>query len=83
MPSCNHCTTPPFFQGFLFTPIFRYSSERPLNLLTGAELNNDRHNTTNRPYFAGRNIGIAPSFWPSIRGSRGALPWESGPRWNW
>jgi hypothetical protein len=52
-----------FFQGFLFTPIFRYSSERPFNILTGAELNNDRHNTTNRPYFAGRNIGIAPSFW--------------------
>jgi hypothetical protein len=52
-----------FFQGFLFTPIFRYNSERPFNILTGAELNNDRHNTTDRPYFAGRNIGIAPSFW--------------------
>jgi hypothetical protein len=51
------------FQGFLFTPIFRYNSERPFNILTGAELNNDRHNTTDRPYFAGRNIGIAPSFW--------------------
>jgi hypothetical protein len=52
-----------FFQDFLFTPIFRYNSERPFNILTGAELNNDRHNTTDRPYFAGRNIGIAPSFW--------------------
>jgi hypothetical protein len=52
-----------FFHGFLFTPIFRYNSERPFNILTGAELNNDRHNTTDRPYFAGRNIGIAPSFW--------------------
>ena len=52
-----------FFQGFLFTPIFRYNSERPFNILTGAELNNDRHNTTDRPYFSGRNIGIAPSFW--------------------
>jgi hypothetical protein len=48
---------------FLFTPIFRYNSPRPFNLLTGAELNNDRHNTTDRPYFAGRNIGIGPNFW--------------------
>lgn len=52
-----------FLQGFLFTPIFRYNGERPFNILTGTELNNDRHNTTDRPYFAGRNIGIAPSFW--------------------
>src|SRR5205814_7879116 len=51
------------FGDFLFTPIFRYNSSRPFNLLTGAELNNDRHNTTDRPYFAGRNIGIGPSFW--------------------
>jgi hypothetical protein len=49
--------------GFLYTPIFRYNSPRPFNLLTGAELNNDRHNTTDRPYFAGRNIGIGPNFW--------------------
>jgi hypothetical protein len=48
---------------FLLTPIFRYNSSRPFNILTGAELNNDRHNTTDRPYFAGRNIGIGPSFW--------------------
>lgn len=51
------------FQDFLFTPIFRYNSEHPFNILTGAELNNDRHNTTDRPYFAGRNIGIGPSLW--------------------
>jgi hypothetical protein len=31
-------------------------------LLAGTELNNDRHNTTDRPYFAGRNTGIGPSF---------------------
>ena len=48
---------------FLFTPIIRYNSARPFNILTGAELNNDRHNTTDRPYFAGRNIGIGPTFW--------------------
>ncbi|MFN0103798.1 MAG: carboxypeptidase regulatory-like domain-containing protein [Bryobacteraceae bacterium] len=46
----------------LFTPIFRYSSARPFNLLAGTELNNDRHNTTDRPFFAGRNTGIGPSF---------------------
>ena len=51
------------FGNFLFTPIFRYNSGRPFNLLTGTELNNDRHNTTDRPYFAGRNIGIGPDFW--------------------
>lgn len=48
---------------FTFTPIFRYNSSRPFNLLAGAELNNDRHNTTDRPYLAGRNTGIGPSFW--------------------
>ena len=46
----------------LFTPIFRYSSSRPFNLLAGTELNNDRHNTTDRPYFAGRNTGIGPAY---------------------
>jgi hypothetical protein len=48
---------------WLFTPIFRYNSPRPFNLLAGTELNNDRHNTTDRPYYAGRNTGIGPSFW--------------------
>ena len=48
---------------FTATPIFRYNSSRPFNLLAGGELNNDRHNTTDRPFFAGRNTGIGPSFW--------------------
>jgi hypothetical protein len=52
-----------FFGDFLFTPIFRYNSSRPFNVLAGGELNNDRHNTTDRPYFAGRNLGIGPDFW--------------------
>lgn len=47
---------------FLFTPIVRYNSSRPFNLLAGTELNNDRHNTTDRPIFAGRNTGIGPSY---------------------
>jgi hypothetical protein len=63
---CSRRTDPRFgdagFRRFLFTPIFRYNSPRPFNILTG-ELNNDRHNTTDRPYFAGRNIGMGPSFW--------------------
>lgn len=46
----------------LLLPIFRYSSARPFNLLAGTELNNDRHNTTDRPFFAGRNTGIGPSY---------------------
>jgi hypothetical protein len=48
---------------FSFMPIFRANSARPFNLLAGTELNNDRHNTTDRPIFAGRNTGIGPSFW--------------------
>jgi hypothetical protein len=51
------------FCDWVFTPIFRHNSPRPFNLLAGTELNNDRHNTTDRPYFAGRNTGIGPSFW--------------------
>lgn len=48
---------------WVFTPIYKYNSPRPFNLLAGTEVNNDRHNTTDRPYFAGRNIGIGPNFW--------------------
>ncbi len=46
-----------------FTPILRASSGRPFNLLTGFEINNDRHNTTDRPIFAGRNTGLGPDYW--------------------
>lgn len=51
------------FSNWILTPIYRYNSAHPFNLLAGTELNNDRHNTTDRPYFAGRNTGIGPSFW--------------------
>jgi hypothetical protein len=50
-------------KGWTFTPIYRYNSARPFNLLAGTELNNDRHNTTDRPIYAGRNTGIGPTFW--------------------
>ncbi len=49
--------------GFTLTPIFRANSARPFNLLAGTDLNADRHSTTDRPPFAGRNTGIGPSFW--------------------
>ncbi len=52
-----------WLKGWVFTPIYRYNSARPFNLLAGTELNNDRHNTTDRPAFAGRNTGIGPTFW--------------------
>jgi hypothetical protein len=51
------------FGGWSFTPILRGSSGRPFNLLAGIENNNDRHNTTDRPFFAGRNTGRGPNAW--------------------
>jgi hypothetical protein len=48
---------------FSLTPIFRANSGRPFNLLVGGELNGDRHSTTDRPIFAGRNTGRGPDFW--------------------
>jgi hypothetical protein len=48
---------------FTLTPIFRANSSRPFNLLAGSDLNADRHSTTDRPPFAGRNTGIGPAFW--------------------
>ncbi len=52
-----------FMSGFVLTPIFRANSGRPFNLLTGSDTNGDRHSTTDRPLFAGRNIGRGPNFW--------------------
>jgi hypothetical protein len=48
---------------FTMAPIVRVSSGRPFNLLTGFDLNQDRHATTDRPAFAGRNTGLGPNFW--------------------
>src|SRR5262249_40319014 len=48
---------------FVLTPIFRANGTRPFNLLAGVDLNGDRHSTTARPAFAGRNTGIGPNFW--------------------
>ncbi len=51
-----------FLSGFVLSPILRANSSRPFNLLTGTDLNGDRHSTTDRPIFAGRNTGIGPNF---------------------
>jgi hypothetical protein len=47
----------------LLSPIIRANSGRPFNLLAGYDLNQDRHDTTDRPVGAGRNTGIGPDFW--------------------
>ncbi|HJY86374.1 MAG TPA: TonB-dependent receptor [Candidatus Acidoferrales bacterium] len=51
------------FSGFMLSPIVRGNSARPFNLLTGTEVNGDRHSTTDRPPGAGRDTGIGPNFW--------------------
>lgn len=51
------------FGNFVITPVFRANSGRPFNVLAGVELNNDRHNTTDRPIHLGRNTGRGPDFW--------------------
>ncbi|MEZ5399844.1 MAG: TonB-dependent receptor [Bryobacteraceae bacterium] len=49
--------------GVQFSPIFRANSGRPFNLLAGADLNQDRHPTTDRPIGAGRNTGLGHAFY--------------------
>jgi carboxypeptidase family protein len=48
--------------GFELSPIVRYNSSHPFNLLAGTNVNNDRHSTTDRPPGAGRNTGIGPNY---------------------
>ncbi|HTD21960.1 MAG TPA: TonB-dependent receptor [Terriglobales bacterium] len=50
------------FGGFSIAPIVRYNSSHPFNLLAGADVNNDRHPTNDRPIGAPRNSGIGPDF---------------------
>jgi hypothetical protein len=58
---------------FTLSPVFRANSGRPFNLLTGFDLNGDRHATTDRPVGAGRNTGTGPAFWTlDLRVSRDA-----------
>lgn len=48
--------------GFEVSPIFRYNSAHPFNLLAGTNVNNDRHSTTDRPPGVGRNTGVGPNY---------------------
>ncbi|HLY97434.1 MAG TPA: TonB-dependent receptor [Candidatus Angelobacter sp.] len=48
--------------GFILTPIFRYNSGHPFNLLAGTDVNGDRHSTNDRPIGAARNTGEGPDF---------------------
>ncbi len=60
------------FSDIRLSTIVRANSGRPFNLLVGADLNADRHSTTDRPPFAGRNTGLGPSFWTiDLRLSKG------------
>jgi hypothetical protein len=64
--------------GFTVSPILRGNSSRPFNLLVGADINGDRHPTTDRPPGAGRNTGIGPDFWTlDLRVSR-KFSWGEG-----
>jgi len=47
--------------GFELSPIVRYNSAHPFNLLAGTNYSNDRHSTNKRPPGAGRNTGIGPN----------------------
>ncbi|HEV2964865.1 MAG TPA: TonB-dependent receptor [Candidatus Angelobacter sp.] len=49
------------FGNFQLSPIVRYNSSRPFNLLAGTNVNNDRHSTNDRPPGAGRNTGVGPN----------------------
>lgn len=51
-----------FSSGFQLSPIFRYNSGHPFNLLAGADVNGDRHSTNDRPIGAARNTGQGPDF---------------------
>jgi len=50
------------FSGFQISPIFRYNSGHPFNLLAGADVNGDRHSTNDRPIGVARNTGLGPDF---------------------
>ena len=51
-----------FLSGFQLSPIVRFNSGHPFELLAGADVNGDRHSTNDRPIGAGRNTGRGPNF---------------------
>jgi hypothetical protein len=51
------------WKGVSVSGIFRANSGRPFNLLTGSDINADRHTTSDRPVGAARNTGLGPAFY--------------------
>ena len=49
-------------KGFQFSPIVRFNSGHPFNLLAGADVNGDNNSRTDRPAGATRNSGIGPAY---------------------
>ncbi|HSK44697.1 MAG TPA: TonB-dependent receptor [Candidatus Binatia bacterium] len=50
------------FSNFQLSPVFKYNSGHPFNLLAGADVNGDRHSTNDRPIGAARNTGLGPDY---------------------
>src|SRR5712691_11422916 len=50
----------PVLSGFEFSPIVRYNSGHPFDLLAGTDVNGDRHSTNDRPIGVARNTGQGP-----------------------
>src|SRR5262249_57275199 len=52
-----------FFSGLQLSPIVRYNSGHPFNILAGGtDVNGDRHSTNDRPLGFGRNGGRGPDY---------------------
>jgi hypothetical protein len=51
-----------FFTGWQVSPIYRYGSGHPFNMLAGTDVNGDHHSTNDRPVGIGRNFGRGPGF---------------------
>ncbi|MGH9712869.1 MAG: carboxypeptidase regulatory-like domain-containing protein [Candidatus Acidiferrales bacterium] len=52
----------PILSGFQISPIVRYNSGHPFNLLALEDINGDRHFTNDRPIGAARNTGLGPNY---------------------
>lgn len=52
-----------FFSGFQLSPIVKYNSGHPFDILAGGtDINGDRHSTNDRPLGFGRNTGLGPDY---------------------
>jgi hypothetical protein len=72
---------PWYLAGFELSPIFRYNSGHPFNLLAGSDVNGDRHFTNDRPIGIGRDTGLGPNYYTfDLRFSR--IIRFSGDRYN-